>query len=99
MSGAMAALFASGHAVDIVLGVIAAEFAVLVARFGWSPGTAALRLLPGALMLLGLRAALVGASWWWIALPVTASLPIHLFDLWAGRPGGRHRPASSIRSS
>lgn len=95
----MAALFASGHAVDIVLAVIAVEFAMLVARFGWSPGKAALRLLPGSLMLLGLRAALMGAPWWWIALPVTASLPIHLLDLRAERPGSTRRPASSIRSS
>lgn len=99
MNDAMTALFESGHAVDIVLAVIAAEFALLTVRFGWPPGRAALRLLPGALMLLGLRAALIGAPWWWIALPVTASLPIHLLDLWVERPGGRRRPARSIRSS
>ncbi len=95
----MAALFASGHAVDIVLAVIAAEFALLIAYFGWSPGRALLRLLPGALMLLGLRAALIGAHWIWIALPVTSSLPIHLLDLRAERPDGTRRPARSIRSS
>lgn len=95
----MAALFASGHAVDIVLAVIAAEFVLLVTRFGWPPGRAMLRLLPGALMLLGLRAALVGAPWVWIALPVTASLPIHLLDLRAERPDGKRRPTRSIRLS
>jgi hypothetical protein len=32
-------------------------------------------------MMLGLRAALVGASWPWIALPLAASFPVHLVDL------------------
>ncbi|RNJ64468.1 MAG: hypothetical protein EDM03_04980 [Porphyrobacter sp. IPPAS B-1204] len=36
---------------------------------------------PAALIVLGLRAAMVGADWWWIALPLAASLPLHLMDL------------------
>lgn len=99
MNRAMTALFETGHAVDIVLAVIAAEFVLLVGRFRWPPRRTALRLLPGALMLLGLRAALVEAQWWWVALPITASLPLHLLDLRAERPGGRRRPAMSVRSS
>ena len=74
-------LFASGHAVDIVLGVIAIEFGWLVTRGGWPARYAALRLLPGALMLLALRAALTGAGWPAIALPLLVSFPIHLADL------------------
>ena len=86
-------LFASGHAVDIVLAVIAMELRWLVARGGWSATDAALRLAPGALMLMGLRSALVGLPWYWIALPLLGSFPIHLLDLARqaprdDRPGG-----------
>lgn len=77
----MAWLFASGHAVDIVLAVMAAEFVWLTARCGWRIGDALLRLAPGALMLLALRAALTGADWRWIALPLLLSFPVHLADL------------------
>jgi hypothetical protein len=54
----MADFFASGHAADLILGVLLIEAA-------W----------------LGLRAALVGADWWMVALPLAASLPLHLMDL------------------
>ncbi|PCD04706.1 hypothetical protein COC42_04640 [Sphingomonas spermidinifaciens] len=91
--------FESGHAADLVLAVIAGEYALLVTRFGWSPRRAALRLLPGALMLLGLRAALVGAAWPWVALPLAASLPVHLLDLMGRGPGDARRPARPVRSS
>ncbi len=77
----MAWLFASGHAADLILGVLMAEAAWLRVgrRWGWG---AILRLLgPAALIVLGLRAALTGADWWWIALPLAASLPLHLMDL------------------
>ncbi len=77
----MAWLFASGHAVDIVLAVIAIEFGWLVTGGGWRVADAALRLAPGALMLAALRAALTGHDWRWIALPLLASFPVHLADL------------------
>ncbi|HEU0045663.1 hypothetical protein [Sphingomonas sp.] len=73
-------LFASGHAVDVVLAVLALELVWLVRR-GWAPRHAVLRLAPGALMLLALRAALTGAEWPWIALPLALSFPVHLADL------------------
>lgn len=76
----MESFFASGHAVDFVLAVLAVELVVLLRR-GWSPGDALAMLLPAALMLLGLRAALTGAAWPWIALPLALSLPVHLLDL------------------
>lgn len=76
----MTALFASGHAVDIVLAVILLEAIVLVAR-GRPVVGVALALLPGALMLLAVRAALTGAGWPWIALALAASFPVHLLDL------------------
>ena len=78
-------LFASGHAVDIVLAVIAIELAWMVRAGGWHPVDAALRLAPGALMLLALRAALGELEWYWIALPLLMSFPVHLADL------ARHR--------
>lgn len=74
-------LFASGHAVDIVLAVIAMEGIWLVTRGGWRPADALLRLGPGALMLAALRAALTGNDWRWVAVPLLLSFPVHLADL------------------
>ena len=76
----MEALFASGHAADIVLAVLAAE-AIWLALRGWRPGEIAGLLGPAALIVLGLRAALVGAEWYWISLPVALAFPLHAIDL------------------
>lgn len=81
-------LFASGHAADLILGVLAAEAVWLRWARGWGWGAVLGLLGPGALMMLGLRAALTGADWWWIALPLGLSLPLHLYDL-AGRLAAR----------
>ncbi|WP_232089654.1 hypothetical protein [Sphingomonas sp. HMP6] len=64
---------------------MALEWLVLTRGRGWRGGDAALRLLPGALMLLALRAALTGGGWPWIALALAASFPAHLADI-ARRP-------------
>ena len=78
MTDWLAALFASGHAVDIVLGVLALEAVWLV----WRGRRDTLSvLLPGALILLALRAALTGAPWWAVAGWLALSLPAHLYDL------------------
>lgn len=74
-------LFASGHAVDVVLAVIAIEFVWLITRGRWPLAAAALCLCPGALMLLALRAALIGLNWQMIAWPLLLSFPLHLADL------------------
>lgn len=74
-------LFASGHAADLILGVLVIEAAWLRFARGWGWGALAGLLGPAALIVLGLRAALIGADWWWIALPLAASLPLHLVDL------------------
>jgi hypothetical protein len=74
------AFFASGHAADFVLAVLALELPLLL-RAGRRLGDVLLLLLPAALMMLGLRAALIGASWPWVALPLAASFPVHLADL------------------
>ena len=72
--------FASGRAVDVVLAVLAIEFVWLALRRKRALD-ALLMLLPAALILLGLRAALTGAEWYWIALPLSAAFPVHLADL------------------
>jgi multisubunit Na+/H+ antiporter MnhB subunit len=77
----MTRLFTSGHAVDVVLLVIGFEFAWLVSRLRWRASDALLCLGPGALMLLALRASLMGLNWRWIALPLLASFPLNLADL------------------
>lgn len=73
-------LFASGHAVDIVLAVLAVELVLLVRR-GNALRPVILMLAPAGLILIGLRAALTGAPWQWVALPLAASFPVHLMDL------------------
>lgn len=77
----MEAFFASGHAADLILGVLLIEAAWLRFSRGWTIAQLAGLLGPAALIVLGLRAALTGADWWWIALPLAASLPLHLMDL------------------
>ena len=73
-------LFASGHAADVVLAVLAAE-AVWLRLRGWRAMEILGLLGPAALMMLGLRAALVGAEWYWVSLPVALAFPLHLMDL------------------
>jgi hypothetical protein len=77
----MESLFASGHAADFVLGVLAMEALWLRLARRWSLPTIAGLLGPAVLIVVGLRAALVGAEWWLIALPLAASLPLHIYDL------------------
>ena len=73
-------LFASGRAADFILVVLVVEAVWLIAR-GREPLGVALLLLPAALMILGLRGALTGAAWPWIALPLALSFPVHLADM------------------
>lgn len=83
-------LYAGGGAADMVLLALAAEFVVLaMTRHGWRAVAAAL--LPGALIVVALRAALIGADWRWIALPLALSLPAHVADLKCRGWLGRHR--------
>ena len=77
----MAWLFASGHAVDIVLVVIAAELVWLIIGREWRPVEALLRLGPGVLMLVALRFALTDHDWRWIMTALLLSFPVHLADL------------------
>ena len=76
----MEEFFASGRAVDVVLGVLAAEAIWLKLRGKlWADILPAL--VPAVLMMLGLRAALIGMTWPFISLPVFLAFPVHLYDL------------------
>ncbi|WP_373487206.1 hypothetical protein [Blastomonas sp.] len=72
--------FRSGHAADLILFVLAVEFAFLVRR-GSKPMDVALALGPAVLIIIALRGALTGADWTWIALPLALSFPVHVADL------------------
>lgn len=76
----VAAFFASGHAADLILVVLLAEFAWLVVR-GGKPLDVALALGPAVFIVLALRGALTGAAWPLIALPLMLSFPVHIADL------------------
>ena len=70
----------SGLAIDIVLAVLAVELVILL-RNGWRFVNALLLLLPAALILVALRAALVEAHWAWVVVPLALAFPAHLADL------------------
>ncbi len=82
----MAALFSSGHAVDLVLAVLTLEVLAfgLLRRRGWI--NALVAALPGGCLLMALRTALTGQSWHGTALWLALSLPAHLADLWRRPP-------------
>ncbi|MEN0073943.1 MAG: hypothetical protein AAGC69_06150 [Paracraurococcus sp.] len=80
------ALFSSGRVVDLALGLMLIEAVALLALRrsrggGLAPAALLTFLLAGAGLLLALRAALVGAAWEWIALPLILALLAHLADL------------------
>lgn len=82
----MIEFFHSGHAADLVLLFMVAEFIFLSWRGRSRRRRGAtvdllLAIAPGVCLVLALRAALTGAGPVWIAAPVAASLPIHLADL------------------
>lgn len=85
MTEAIDWLFGRGHAADLILAIMLVELIGLTRFAGWPLRQALLRLLPGALMILALRAALTGADWYWVALALLLSFPAHLADL-AHRP-------------
>lgn len=77
----MAALFASGHAADLVLLVMIIEAAAIAWLSRLGPMAVFAATLPGALIVAALREALVDAPWPWIALPLLLSWPAHLWDV------------------
>lgn len=76
------AFFSSGLAADGVLVVLALEALWLRLRHGWSALRIAKALGAAVFIVLAVRAALVGAAWYWVALALTASFPLHMLDLW-----------------
>lgn len=77
---------ASGRLVDLILVFMMLEvIALLIYRARSNRGMdlldIVLSLIPGAFLLLALRAALTGLPWFWIALALTAALPSHLLDI------------------
>ncbi len=79
----MADLFSSGRVVDLALGLMVIEVLAigLMRRSAAAGRDVAAAVLPGALVLLALRAALVGAPWTSVAAWLTASLFAHAYDL------------------
>lgn len=82
----MAELFASGRMIDLILALVVVEaigLAILHRLTGRLPPLP--RLLPnlaaGAFLLVAVRAALVGADWFWIAASLLAALMAHIADL------------------
>ncbi len=76
----------SGHAADLILLFMAAEFIVLSwrGRNRRRPGALADRLFaigPGVCLVLALRAVMTGSAVVWILAPLAVSLPVHLADL------------------
>jgi hypothetical protein len=85
-AGPLRDLISSGHAVDLILAVIAGEFVYLAwrnRRQGHARDLLGIvyALAPGACLLLALRAAQTGAGWAWTAAFLTLSFPIHIADL------------------
>jgi len=77
---ALEAFFVSGHAADAVLAVLVLE-AVFLQRRGWKLARIAKTLGPAVFIVLAVRAALVGAAFYWVALALAASFPLHIADL------------------
>jgi hypothetical protein len=82
----MAELFASGRLIDLILGLVLIEAAVLTGFHrltgkGVAPRDLVGLLLAGSFLLLAVRAALVGAAWVWVGLWLTLALFAHLADL------------------
>ncbi|MGY3447850.1 hypothetical protein [Bradyrhizobium sp. USDA 4353] len=79
-------LYRSPHVVDMILGVVAVEFAAITwiwrrHRRGISPRALLPNLLAGIFLLLALRCALSDASWLWLAGCLAASGVANAADL------------------
>jgi hypothetical protein len=73
--------FASGHAADLILVILSLELIWLLAMRKLAAFDAVGLIVPGLLIVIGLRAALTGAAWPWVAAPLALALPFHLVDL------------------
>lgn len=87
----MLEFFSGPHVVDLVLGLMLLEGLALVLYHrktgrGIPTGDLLVNFLAGFVLLVTVRLAVSGAAWWWIVLGITASLPVHLLDLWRRWP-------------
>lgn len=88
----MAELFASGLVLDVIVGLVLLEAALLIGYRrltgrGPAPREVLPNLVAGLFLMLAVRAALVDATWTWVAFWLLAGLFAHLFDLalrWRG---------------
>lgn len=72
----------SGWAITLILAIVAVEAVTLLTVFQRRSFPLLLGLLPGACLMLALRAALMEQSALVIAFWLTAALPLHLADLY-----------------
>jgi hypothetical protein len=77
----MSEFILGGRAIDLVFLVLALEAVAIAWATGPRRGALLLSLLPGAFLLLALRAALGGWGWEAVAGFLALSLPAHLADL------------------
>jgi hypothetical protein len=83
VTDSLAWLFASGRIADVILGLIAIEAALLIALKRWrgigpSLPVTLVTVVSGALLILAVRGALMGAPWPVVAMPLTLSMFAHL---------------------
>ena len=83
----MEAFFLSGRAADVVLAVLAIEGLYLIWRGQMAAREVVAMLMPAALIVLAVRAALTQAPWEWVALFLALAFPAHLVDLRMRRKG------------
>ncbi len=84
MGRALAAFYASGRAIDLILLVLETAGLFILWRRrsrGVPPRALMLILVTGGTLLLAVRAALTGAPWYWVGLFLIASFVAHLTDL------------------
>jgi hypothetical protein len=82
----MDAFFAAGHAIDVVIAVLALEALLLWFVLDRRRMLPAPTLLAGIGLLLAWRLAQAGAPWVWVALPLAAAGAAHAWDLWQRWP-------------
>ena len=82
MDGFLTGWIQSGWAITLILAIVGIEAIILLVAFQRRSFPLLLGLLPGACLMLALRAALMGQSAFVIALWLTAALPFHLADLY-----------------
>ena len=82
----MSALFGSGHAIDLVIAVLAAEGLLLWVVLRRGHLLPLPTLLAGLGLLIAWRVAHSGGGWIWIARPLSIAGLAHGWDLWQRWP-------------